>query len=216
MNPIKNRSKVKLEPSLSSRSSSRQTPVCSCSRLRTRWRSWTSRWSAACPSWSRSYTCILKFGISYLYGFPLSFLKSALQIAVNSLMFIELSLKENRLKMHLVLSKLLVIVMLFKTYSSLSNAAKQASMFLVFSEPVNCPTISGREQRLKTSPFGCDTLQISRPCFRRTLSGGGCLCSSKEPPSSLFEGSRPTDSRHWLVALDHWRYAAPLSFLNKQ
>ena len=38
------------KPSLSSHSNSRQTPACSYCRLRTRWRSWTDRWSSGRPS----------------------------------------------------------------------------------------------------------------------------------------------------------------------
>ena len=43
------------------------------------------------PDHSRSHK-IEEFLKTYLYGFPFSFLKSALQIAVNSLMLIALSL----------------------------------------------------------------------------------------------------------------------------
>ena len=42
------------------------------------------------------FTFFIGYFFIYLYGFPLSFLKSALQIAVNSLMLIELSLRKKR------------------------------------------------------------------------------------------------------------------------
>ena len=43
-------------PFWSSRSSRRQTPVCSCCRPRTRWRSWRGRWPGRCPSWHKHHS----------------------------------------------------------------------------------------------------------------------------------------------------------------